>query len=70
MTTAEGLRIACLGGTYKPEIYHGSEIPHVCIHMSFKFLPPHDHYLGLLISLLHITDRLEIAFQYCLITCV
>ncbi|KAH9079155.1 CwfJ C-terminus 1-domain-containing protein-like protein [Lactarius deliciosus] len=28
MTTAEGLRIACLGGTYKPEIYHGSEIPH------------------------------------------
>lgn len=28
MTTAEGLRVACLGGTYKPEIYHGSEIPH------------------------------------------
>ncbi|KAI9446701.1 CwfJ C-terminus 1-domain-containing protein-like protein [Lactarius indigo] len=28
MTTAEGLRIACLGGTYKPEIYLGSEIPH------------------------------------------
>ncbi|KAI0310186.1 nuclear protein [Amylostereum chailletii] len=27
-TTAEGLRIACLGGTYEPNIYHGSELPH------------------------------------------
>ncbi|VDB82716.1 unnamed protein product [Peniophora sp. CBMAI 1063] len=26
-TTAEGLRIACLGGTYDPNIYHGSELP-------------------------------------------
>ncbi|KAI0032827.1 nuclear protein, partial [Vararia minispora EC-137] len=26
-TTAEGLRIACLGGTYEPNIYHGSELP-------------------------------------------
>ena len=38
MTTAEGLRIACLGGTYKPEIYDGSEIPHVRAHTHFNSL--------------------------------
>jgi hypothetical protein len=32
VTTAEGLRIACIGGTYKAAVYSGSEIPHVCIH--------------------------------------
>jgi hypothetical protein len=32
VTTAEGLRIACLGGTYKDAVYSGSEIPHVRIH--------------------------------------
>lgn len=30
-TTAEGLRIACLGGTYDPKIFEASEIPHVCL---------------------------------------
>lgn len=38
MTTAEGLRVACLGGTYKPEIYHGSEIPHVRVYNYFNSL--------------------------------
>ncbi|KAI0053904.1 nuclear protein [Auriscalpium vulgare] len=28
LTTAEGLRIACLGGAFKPEIYEGSEMLH------------------------------------------
>ncbi|KAH9966399.1 CwfJ C-terminus 1-domain-containing protein-like protein [Russula dissimulans] len=28
VTTAEGLRIACIGGTYQAAVYHGSEIPH------------------------------------------
>lgn len=70
MTTAEGLRIACLGGTYKHEIYHGSEIPHVRVHINFNSLRPHDHYLGLLISLLYITYCLETAFQHRLLTCV
>ncbi|KAF8503799.1 nuclear protein [Russula emetica] len=28
VTTAEGLRIACIGGTYKAAVYSGSEIPH------------------------------------------
>jgi hypothetical protein len=32
VTTAEGLRIACIGGTYKAAVYSGSEIPHVRIH--------------------------------------
>lgn len=27
-TTAEGLRIACLGGSYEPKIYEASELPH------------------------------------------
>ncbi|TFY76541.1 hypothetical protein EWM64_g7470 [Hericium alpestre] len=27
-TTAEGLRIACLGGIYEPSIFEGSELPH------------------------------------------
>lgn len=31
VTTAEGLRIACIGGTYKAAVYSGSEIPHVRI---------------------------------------
>lgn len=29
VTTAEGLRIACIGGTYKAAVYSGSELPHV-----------------------------------------
>jgi hypothetical protein len=29
VTTVEGLRIACIGGTYKAAVYSGSEIPHV-----------------------------------------
>lgn len=32
VTTAEGLRIACIGGTYKAAVYSGSEIPHVRMH--------------------------------------
>ncbi|KAI0302241.1 CwfJ C-terminus 2-domain-containing protein-like protein [Russula brevipes] len=28
LTTADGLRIACIGGTYNPAVYAGSEIPH------------------------------------------
>jgi len=32
LTTAEGLRIACIGGTYQAAVYSGSEIPHVRIH--------------------------------------
>ena len=32
VTTADGLRIACIGGTYKAAVYSGSEIPHVRIH--------------------------------------
>jgi hypothetical protein len=32
VTTAEGLRIACIGGTYKAAVYNGSEIPHVRIY--------------------------------------
>ena len=36
MTTAEGLRIACIGGTYKAAVYSGSEIPHVRIHPTFN----------------------------------
>jgi hypothetical protein len=32
VTTAEGLRIACIGGTYKAAVYSGSEIPHVRIY--------------------------------------
>jgi hypothetical protein len=31
VTTADGLRIACIGGTYKAAVYSGSEIPHVRI---------------------------------------
>jgi hypothetical protein len=38
MSTAEGLRVACLGGTYKPEIYNGSEIPHVRVYNHFDSL--------------------------------
>jgi hypothetical protein len=70
MTTAEGLRIACLGGTYKPEIYHGSEIPHVRVYTHFNSLYLHHRDLGILISLLYITHCLETAFQHCLLTCV
>lgn len=33
VTTAEGLRIGCIGGTYKAAVYSGSEIPHVRIHL-------------------------------------
>lgn len=33
VTTAEGLRIACIGGTYKAAVYSGSEIPHVRIYL-------------------------------------
>jgi hypothetical protein len=29
VTTTEGLRIACIGGTYKAAVYDGSELPHV-----------------------------------------
>ena len=32
VTTAEGLRIACIGGMYKAAVYSGSEIPHVRNH--------------------------------------
>jgi hypothetical protein len=32
VTTAEGIRIACIGGTYKAAVYSGSEIPHVRVH--------------------------------------
>ena len=32
VTTTEGLRIACIGGTYKATVYNGSEIPHVRVH--------------------------------------
>ncbi len=32
VTTEEGLRIACIGGTYKATVYSGSEIPHVRVH--------------------------------------
>jgi hypothetical protein len=32
VTTAEGLRVASIGGTYKAAVYNGSEIPHVRVH--------------------------------------
>jgi hypothetical protein len=32
VTMAEGLRVGCIGGTYKAAVYGGSEIPHVRIH--------------------------------------
>jgi hypothetical protein len=40
LTTAEGLRIACIGGTYKPAIYSGSEIPHVRAHSNINRIWP------------------------------
>lgn len=36
VTTAEGLRIACIGGTYKAAVYSGSEIPHVRVYSEVK----------------------------------
>jgi hypothetical protein len=31
ITTAHGLRIACLGGTYDPSIYSSAEVAPVCV---------------------------------------
>ena len=61
-TTAEGLRIACLGGTYDPNIYHGSELPQVCISYS-PAEPLAEPSVGLYITVLQLADRLEVAFK-------
>ena len=58
--SSDGLYIACLGGTYKPKIYHRSDIIVCeCVHTHFHSFRPHVHYLGLVISSLHVTDYLK-----------
>lgn len=62
MTTASGLRIACLGGVYDPEIYTSADTPLVCkATITTHFQARSRRYVGFYLSLLFVPYQRKVA---------